>query len=32
MKTKKLMDTTGSRYEYNRLRKEYLTNKKINYN
>lgn len=29
MKTKKLMDTTGSRYEYNRLRKEYLTNRKI---
>lgn len=29
MKTKKLMDTTGSRYEYNRLRKEYLTNREI---
>ena len=29
MKTKKLMDTTGSRYEYNRLRKKYLTGRKI---
>lgn len=32
MKTKKLMDTTGSRYEYNRLRKEYLTNREISCN
>ena len=29
MKTKKLMDTTESRYEYNRLRKKYLTGRKI---
>lgn len=29
MKTKKLMDTTGSRYEYNRLRKEYLAKREI---
>ncbi len=32
MKTKKLMDTTGSRYEYNRLRKKYLTNREIRCN
>lgn len=32
MKTKKLMDATGSRYEYNRLRKKYLTNREIKCN